>query len=401
MSDRTQGLTYIAAFKGIERLLEAKSNIVIDLVGHGGIGKTQLVQELAQKKNYGFYEITCSLLQPGDLSMPVPKEDRIAYYLNPQIQAAVDEANAHPDRLVLLFLDEFNRPIAMVQGELMNLVLQRQLMGIHLPENVVVITAENPSSDTEGFEGTAYSTNARDMAINDRTMRIRMGTNLDNWLEAFARVPLANGRSRIHPLVIDFLEAEGRQYFIVTDETRDKNPTPRAYERLSHFFDDLESTGLSLTQMEDQDLLAFLIEGIEGCIGQEAGQIFLTFLQSQTGDYIKAKEIVELSGDQLPQEMLERFNAMQSVRKKRILEDLTAYLTDHTDLLEDTHLIKRYVHLLLSADPDLIYSLVNRLVSSKEGDALYTLNQALSQEESFIDKAYEITMATTGNDSCD
>ena len=59
------------------------------------------------------------------------------------------------------------------------------------------------------------------------------------------------------------------------------------------------------------------------------------------------------------------------------------------------------MHLLLSADPDLIYSLVNRLVSSKEGDALYTLNQALSQEESFIDKAYEITMATTGNDSCD
>lgn len=50
MSDRTQGLTYTAAFKGIERLLEAKSNIVIDLVGHGGIGKTQLVQELAQRK---------------------------------------------------------------------------------------------------------------------------------------------------------------------------------------------------------------------------------------------------------------------------------------------------------------------------------------------------------------
>ncbi|MDK7294311.1 ATP-binding protein, partial [Streptococcus pasteurianus] len=83
-------------------------------------------------------------------------------------------------------LDEFNRPIAMVQSELMNLVLQRHLMGIQLPDNVLIITAENPSSDTEGFEGNAYATSARDLAINDRTMRIRMGANLDHWIESFA-----------------------------------------------------------------------------------------------------------------------------------------------------------------------------------------------------------------------
>ncbi|MDK6729617.1 ATP-binding protein, partial [Aerococcus urinae] len=78
--------------------------------------------------------------------------------------------------------------------------------------------------------GSSYATNARDMAINDRTMRIRMGTTLDQWLASFAQVdhPQRSGQARIHPLISDFLQAEGRQYFIVIDETRDKNPTPRA-----------------------------------------------------------------------------------------------------------------------------------------------------------------------------
>src|SRR5699024_11335597 len=104
----------------------------------------------------------------------------------PQIQVSITEAEADPYRKLILYLDEFNQPIAMVQGELMNLVLQRNLMGQALPNNVVIITAENPSSDVEGFENTSYATNARDMAINDRTMRIRMGANLEDWISSFA-----------------------------------------------------------------------------------------------------------------------------------------------------------------------------------------------------------------------
>ncbi|KAA9301947.1 MULTISPECIES: AAA family ATPase [Aerococcus] len=399
MADRVPGLTYTAVFKGINLLLQEDSNIVTDIVGHGGIGKSQLVRELAASNGFPFFEITCSLLQPGDLTMPVPKEDRIDYYLNPQVQGAVDAAKAHPDKKVILFLDEFNRPIAMVQGELMNLVLQRNLMGIDLPDNVVIITAENPSSDVEGFEGSSYATNARDMAINDRTMRIRMGTTLDQWLASFAQVdhPQRSGQARIHPLISDFLQAEGRQYFIVIDETRDKNPTPRAYERLSELFYNYEDAGYDLLDLADDDLLAFLIEGIDGCIGEEAGQVFLSYLQTHQGDYIKAQEVVEAEGDHLDPAILDRYQAMQAIRKKRVIEDLTAYLLDHENLLEDQALLSRYLDLFLATEADEVYSLVKRLNEAAADSAMGRLNEALSQFEAYVDRAFEITMAVSKN----
>lgn len=396
MTDRVAGLTYNAVYQGIELLLNQNSNIVTDIVGHGGIGKTQLVQDIARNNDFGFHEITCSLLQPGDLTMPVPKDDRIEYYLNPQVQAAVDEAVAFPERKVILFLDEFNRPAAMVQGELMNLVLQRNLMGNHLPDNVIIITAENPSSDVEGFESTSYNTHARDAAINDRTMRIRMGTKLDDWLKTFAKIPNKDGiKQTIHPLITDFLEADGRQYFIIIDETRDKNPTPRAYERLSTLLYNFEAAGFDLNKLEDDALTAFLVEGIDGSIGEEAGQVFLSFLQNQQGDYIRATEVIEAEGEHLDQSVITRYQAMQAVRKKRIIEDLTTYLIDNPAYIKDDQVISRFTDLFLKTEPDQVYALINKLTAAEAGSALKQLNDALYQNDAFIDKAYDVTMSIT------
>ncbi|AMB98664.1 ATPase [Aerococcus urinaehominis] len=399
MADRLPGLTYPAVLKGLELLLAEDSVIVPNIVGHGGIGKSQLIGDLAARNHYGFYEITCSLLQPGDLTMPIPKEDRVEYYLNPQVQGAIDWANAHPDSKVILFLDEFNRPVAMVQGELMNLVLQRNLMGTPLPDNVVIITAENPSSDTEGFEGTSYATNSRDMAINDRTMRIRMGTNLDSWIESFASQdhPKRPGHTMIHPLVIEFLQAEGRQYFIVVDETRDKNPTPRAYERISNLFYNYEDAGYQIQALNDDDLLAFLIEGIDGSIGEEAGAVMLTFLENHQADYIKPQEVAQTDGYQLDQSLSERLAAMQPIRRKRVVQDLVSFSVAHPELLTDDSFISRFADLFSQVDGDIQYSLVHRLMTDEETEGLEVLREALYQNDQFVDAAYDITMAINAN----
>ena len=353
MTDRIAGLPYTAVYKGLNLLLAQDTDIVPNIVGHGGIGKSQMIRDLAKNNDFAYFEITCSLLQPGDLTMPVPKEDHIKYYLNPQIQGAITAAEADPDRKVILFLDEFNRPIAMVQGELMNLVLQRNLMGQALPDNVVIITAENPSSDVEGFENTSYATNARDMAINDRTMRIRMGANLEDWIISFAQKTQENNpnRTMIHPLITEFLQADGRQYFIVIDETRDKNPTPRAYERLSNLLYAFEDAGHDIYHLAD-DYLEFLIEGIEGNIGDEAGQVLVTFLRQQQTDFIKPTEVVQATGAHLSQSILDRYQAMPIVRRKRVIEDLTDYIVDNSDLIENSDLISRYTDIFVVSEPD-------------------------------------------------
>lgn len=398
MTDRVTGLPYTVVYKGLNLLLEQNTEIVPNIVGHGGIGKSQMIRDLAKNNQFGYYEITCSLLQPGDLTMPVPKEDHIQYFLNPQIQGAIDEANANPDRKVILFLDEFNRPIAMVQGELMNLVLQRNLMGQPLPDNVVIITAENPSSDVEGFENTSYATNARDLAINDRTMRVRMGANLDDWITSFANQdhPVETNRKMIHPAITEFLQADGRQYFIVIDETRDKNPTPRAYERLSRLLYAYEDAGHDVYHLAD-DFLEFLIEGIEGNIGEEAGQVFVTYLRNQKVDFIKPTEVVQAEGDHLDQSIIDRYQAMPLVRRKRVIEDLTDYIANDPALIDDPQVVSRYTDLFVISEPDEIYILVRRMHDADENDGLTKLNKALNQQDAFVEKTFDITMAVNTN----
>lgn len=398
MTDRVTGLPYTVVYKGLNLLLEQNTEIVPNIVGHGGIGKSQMIRDLAKNNQFGYYEITCSLLQPGDLTMPVPKEDHIQYFLNPQIQGAIDEANANPDRKVILFLDEFNRPIAMVQGELMNLVLQRNLMGQPLPDNVVIITAENPSSDVEGFENTSYATNARDLAINDRTMRVRMGANLDDWITSFANQdhPVETNRKMIHPAITEFLQADGRQYFIVIDETRDKNPTPRAYERLSRLLYAYEDAGHDIYHLAD-DFLEFLIEGIEGNIGEEAGQVFVTYLRNQKVDFIKPTEVVQAEGDHLDQLIIDRYQAMPLVRRKRVIEDLTDYIANDPALIDDSQVVSRYTDLFVISEPDEIYILVKRMHDADENDGLTKLNKALNQQDAFVEKTFDITMAVNTN----
>lgn len=398
MTDRVTGLPYTVVYKGLNLLLEQNTEIVPNIVGHGGIGKSQMIRDLAKNNQFGYYEITCSLLQPGDLTMPVPKEDHIQYFLNPQIQGAIDEANANPDRKVILFLDEFNRPIAMVQGELMNLVLQRNLMGQPLPDNVVIITAENPSSDVEGFENTSYATNARDLAINDRTMRVRMGANLDDWITSFANQdhPVETNRKMIHPAITEFLQADGRQYFIVIDETRDKNPTPRAYERLSRLLYAYEDAGHDVYHLAD-DFLEFLIEGIEGNIGEEAGQVFVTYLRNQKVDFIKPTEVVQAEGDHLDQSIIDRYQVMPLVRRKRVIEDLTDYIANDPALIDDSQVVSRYTDLFVISEPDEIYILVKRMHDADENDGLTKLNKALNQQDAFVEKTFDITMAVNTN----
>lgn len=399
MTDRVAGLPYTAVYKGLNLLLAQDTDIVPNIVGHGGIGKSQMIRDLAKNNDFAYFEITCSLLQPGDLTMPVPKEDHIKYYLNPQIQGAITAAEADPDRKVILFLDEFNRPIAMVQGELMNLVLQRNLMGQALPDNVVIITAENPSSDVEGFENTSYATNARDMAINDRTMRIRMGANLEDWISSFAEKTQVNNpnRTMIHPLITEFLQADGRQYFIVIDETRDKNPTPHAYERLSNLLYAFEDAGHDIYHLAD-DYLEFLIEGIEGNIGDEAGQVFVTFLRQQQTDFIKPTEVVQATGSHLPESILDRYQAMPIVRRKRVIEDLTDYIVHQSDLIEDGDLISRYTDIFVVSEPDEIYILIKRMHDAPADSAIARFYKALNQNDDFVEKTFDITMAVNANE---
>ena len=176
--------------------LVIKAGNVPSIVGEAGIGKSALVQEIAASMGAKLYTTVVSLSEKGDLAIPVPPLTErsfvttqhygtlanVQFGYSETLVAIVKQAEAHPDQPIIWFLDEFNRGTQAVQSELMNLVLQRQVNSLKLPDQVHIVIAENPDSTMENFADSDYGVTAGDAAIRDRTVRLVMKAAVDDWL---------------------------------------------------------------------------------------------------------------------------------------------------------------------------------------------------------------------------
>lgn len=147
-------LTYQELLVTLPALLEAGS--VPNLVGEAGIGKSALVAEVAKRMGATLLTTVVSLAEKGDLALPVPPLTKdslvttsrfgtladVKYGYSTTLLTLLKEAEARPGQPIIWFLDEFNRGNAAVQSELMNLVLQRQIHTLTLPEEVHIILAQ-------------------------------------------------------------------------------------------------------------------------------------------------------------------------------------------------------------------------------------------------------------------
>lgn len=399
-----EGLSFNTIKKGVTLLLETPE-VVVNIVGHAGIGKTQMVESVARDNGYFFREITCSLLQEGDIAMPIQdtraEEDgrmaRVKYILHTSLVEILEYHEQNPDGWSILFLDEYNRASSSVQAEWMNLVLQRRVMGVELPENCRVILAENPSTDVDGFEGTDYHVNIRDGAINDRTMRIRMGENLDEWISDYAkRVVDETGKTHIHPLVIRFLSEGNREYFLDTTTEGDKKPTPRAWERVSNFLYAMEQKGFNF---QNDEMYGFLREGVLGSVGTDVGKLFNNFAVAAL-DYISPTQFLNATKPEF-KALLNEFRQLQEVRRSMIAEDFVRYmaLDKNKELLEDKESMERLVDVILDLNEDTQHVIMYDLFEYQEGRKQakefldYTaLRKALVNNSRYEDKEFEITI---------
>ena len=184
---------------GFKALLSAipvviKAGNVPTIVGEAGIGKSALVAAVAQQMKAKQFTTVVSLLEKGDIAIPVPPLDQTGYVKTTQYGTLADirfgyfhtliniieTAEQHPGQPIIWFLDEFNRGSQAVQSELMNLVLQRSVNGLQLPKEVKLVLAENPDATMAGFSQTAYGVTTGDPAINDRTVRLVMRADTED-----------------------------------------------------------------------------------------------------------------------------------------------------------------------------------------------------------------------------
>lgn len=272
-------LTYQQLLTAVPLVLRAGN--VPNIVGDAGIGKSALVEEVADQMGADLFTTVVSLSEKGDLAIPVPpltndsfvetkgygRLSNVQFGYSETLIRIIKDAEAHPGRTIIWFLDEFNRGTAAVQSELMNLVLQRRINALRLPATVKIIIAENPDSTMAGFGDREYAVATADAAIKDRTVRLVMTTATVEWL-AWAK------RTGINQLVINYLTTYPERLSILDPENLDLHPTPRAWERVSRNLNQLRQ----LPPADQQSLAADLFSGD---LGTEVGVSFAQFVLAQ------------------------------------------------------------------------------------------------------------------------
>lgn len=361
MGETVVALTYQQLLIAVPLVIRAGN--VPSIVGEAGLGKTALVKDVAKQLDAKLFTTVVSLSEKGDLAIPVPpltsdsfvntkSHGRLAnvqFGYSETLVAIVRYAETHPSQPIIWFLDEFNRGPQAVQSELMNLVLQRQINSLQLPETVKIIIAENPDNTMEGFENSEYAVSTGDAAIKDRTVRLVMTSSTSEWLEWAKQTPQDAQRSRINPLVIEYLSRYPGRLVQAHQFGSDLTPTPRAWERVSRNLDQLQ-------KYSDKIQLQLAPDLFSGDLGTEIGVSFAKFVQAH-GVQIQVQDLMNNA------DLEASFQQLEEADKLSLLRD---WIEKYPETLANNAQAANFSDYLTDISPDGQYALVQKVGENDE-----------------------------------
>ena len=221
------------------------------LWGAPGVGKSQMVAQIAKNHGVPLIDIRLSQMEPSDLrGIPF----RVDEFVEWAVPSMLPNLKRHGNRGIL-FLDEITSAPPSVSAAAYQLILDRKLGEYEVPEGWAIIAAGN----RQGDRGVTYSMPA---PLANRFSHYEVEINLDDWV-AWA---YANG---IDERIIAFLRF--RQDLLFEFDAAQNPvafPSPRSWEfahRALHKFD--ESNNL-------------LLGALQACVGKAAGIEVKAFVDS-------------------------------------------------------------------------------------------------------------------------
>lgn len=197
------------------------------LHGRPGVGKSQVVQQLADQVGARLFDLRLTTIEPQDLrGLPYyDHEARKTVWYRPE-----DLPN-DPKQPSVLFFDELTAASPYLQPTVYGLLQERRVGRHKLPDNVFIVAAGNTVEDG----AIAYEMGT---ALSDRLVHLRMVAEANDWIEKYA-VPMG-----LEPAVTAFLH--GRPDLLdTTDEALRQGHviacTPRAWERTSQIMQTIPS----------------------------------------------------------------------------------------------------------------------------------------------------------------
>ncbi len=221
------------------------------LWGPPGVGKSDMVRQVAAKHRTPVIDIRLSQMEPSDLrGIPFRSDGQVHW----AVPALLPDAERHgPDGI--LFLDEITSAPPTVSAAAYQLILDRRLGDYQVPEGWAIFAAGN----RQGDRGVTYSMPA---PLANRFSHFEVETNLDDWV-------LWAYRNNIDERVIGFLRFRPELLF---DFDPAHNPvafpSPRSWE-FAH---------RALHKFADHDNL--LQGSLQACVGPAAGVEMTAFVNS-------------------------------------------------------------------------------------------------------------------------
>lgn len=237
----------IMTLKTLEACL--KFNISKDIAtciwGPPGVGKSNLVHQVADDIDYNLIDIRLSLRDPVDLR-GLPLVDVVKGTTRWLAPSELPQEK-RDGKKGILFLDEFNTCSKQMEGAALGLVLDRKLGEYRLPPGWIPIAAGNRLIDKA-------SANRVGTATKNRYAHFEVVADVDAWISWASR-------HGIHPLVIGFVKF--RPHLLHKMPLGDENafPTPRAWETVSKVVDAPDAIRLQLVTAIVGESAAIEFEG--------------------------------------------------------------------------------------------------------------------------------------------
>ena len=197
----------------------------IFLWGPPGIGKSDIVRQIADRINAHVIDVRLSLWDPTDIK-GIP-------YFDPTIGKMVwgapselpDQAMSEQHENIILFLDEMNSAAPAVQAAAYQLILNRKVGTYELPDNVMIVAAGNRESD----KGVTYRMPA---PLANRFVHLEMVHSFDDWLQWAVD-------NQIHKDVVGYLSFSKKDLYDFDPKSSSRSfATPRSWAFVSELIED-------------------------------------------------------------------------------------------------------------------------------------------------------------------